>query len=181
MLPKKVIEFFLVDKECASKLVYYDKNYPQEQLLQKQPEEQPVPPPDGFEALEPYSIIVVGGTNMVKVQLAASFDDQNHVPRFKLDAGDRIEDDIRKWEQASIIEMNNKIRNFAMPVNPAIAMAHGITKEFLDMRRKMRLNKMLDYQPHCINTYTVLSNPLMKQILQEIQKKRKAIAYLARQ
>jgi len=182
MSPKKVIEFFLVNREDASKLVYYDKNKPRDQL-QEQPEEQPVKAqeavrPIGNFGLEPYNIIVSdrNGVSTVFVQLPDSFNDQSHVPRFKLGAADRVERGIRKWEALSLSEINYRLKNSEMPVDATVAMAHRVTKEFLEMRRRMRLNKMLNYQANCTNVYTVLSNPLMERTLQNIQKKRKTIA-----
>ena len=154
---KTVVNFFLMTKELASSLVYYNKNYNKgEAAIIDGAQVQPVVPntlPEGPPVDQhiipgnfPFIIhIDVEGT--VYITTRSIFNTQTNIPRFS----DHKETEIARWEAACIKDINVILKNSQADTDGTITIAKVKCKVFLARRRLMRIRCATKYNEDWIN------------------------------
>lgn len=169
----KVVDFFLVTKELASKLVYHNKNRKEddedviEELLgegQAQPGifdlapddrpvvgiAQPVEVPSAIWKKRPEDFpffINIDRYGVISIATLDVFKTQNNIPRFLNDK----ESDILQWEVACIKDVNVILKNTQLDVEGTLAMAKDECKKLLAKRQLLRINQAVMYIDTWIN------------------------------
>lgn len=158
---KMMVNFFLVTKELASSLVYYNKNHDKDEeaivhelldhdqaqpgIFDVVPEEPPVEhhiSPENF----PF-VMNIDREGVMSVTTRIIFKTATNIPRFS----DHKENDIAQWEAACIKDINVILKNSQVDVEGTISVAKTKCKEFLARRQLMRISWAAMYNEDWIN------------------------------
>lgn len=183
----KVVDFFLVTKELASTLVYYNKNKKgdaeevidelfgndgaQPGIFDLAPDNrpvvgiaQPVEVPSARRKKRPEDFpffINIDRHGVISINTLDVFKTQINIPRFS----DNREADISQWEVACIKDINITLENTQVDVEGTIAIAKDECKKFLAKRQLSRINHAVMYKDAWVNKNQ--TDPEIRAIIQQ--------------